>query len=148
MGFSTILGVIFSYKYCGLVIGKTNNMKNQKKALNIKAFNLFKRIVLERANYKCEICGNQASTAHHYFPQSSYSYIKYDTRNGISICVSCHFKHHQKADPIIHEIAYKKRKKDIEALKKIPRPDGTYITIKWIKENIERLKKELEAIDK
>jgi hypothetical protein len=122
-------------------------MKMTTKArLNIKAFNLFKEIVLERANYKCEICGGQANTAHHYYPQSSYGYLKYETKGGISICVKCHFKHHTKADPIIHEIAYRKRKKDLDELKKIKRPTGTYITVKWIKDSIEELKKELWII--
>lgn len=120
----------------------------KKSRLNKDAFNLFKEIVVRKANNKCEICGEWASTAHHYHPQSSYGYLKYDIRNGISICVSCHFKHHQKGDPVIHETIYKKRKKDIDNLKKIPRPTSTYITEKWIKENIERLKKEREKLDK
>lgn len=116
-------------------------MATKKSRLNTKAFNLLKEYTLLRANNKCEVCGDPASTAHHYHPQSGYGYLKYDERNTVSICISCHFKHHQKGDPIVHETIYKKRKKDIEALKKIPRPTGTYITEKWIKENIERLQK-------
>ena len=118
--------------------------KTTKKRLNIKAFNLLKSIALKKAKYKCEVCNDPASTAHHYFPQGSYGYLKYEVGNAISICVSCHFKHHTKADPLIHEAIYKKRKKDIEKLKKIKRPTGTYLTEKWIKENIEKL----EALDK
>lgn len=113
--------------------------KTTKKRLNVKAFNVFKQVVLKKAKYKCEVCGDPASTAHHYRPQGSYGYLKYNIKNGVAICTSCHFKHHTKGDPLVHETIYKKRKKDIEALKKIPRPTGTYITVNWIKENIKEL---------
>lgn len=113
--------------------------KTTKKNLNIKAFNLFKSIVINKANGLCEVCRDPAITAHHYFPQGSYGYLKYEIGNGVSICGSCHFKHHTKGNPLIHEAIYKNRKKDIDKLKKIPRPTGTYITEKWIRDNIEKL---------
>ena len=90
---------------------------------------------------KCEVCGSDGTMqGHHYFPKSSYNYLRYEKENCITLCIGCHFKHHTKGDPLIHEAIYKKRKKDIDKLKKIKRPIGSYLTQNWYQNNIEKLK--------
>jgi 5-methylcytosine-specific restriction endonuclease McrA len=51
----------------------------------------------------CEVCGFKAIQVHHFFPKSLYPQLKFDLENGIPICMSCHFKHHHRGDPIIHQ---------------------------------------------
>jgi hypothetical protein len=123
-------------------------MKSKKAKLNEKAFAIWKKIVLLKADGKCEVCGAEAQTGHHFFSQGAYSYLKYNTSNGIAICVSCHFKHHTKADPMIHlRIVSKRGQEWLDNLLAIPRPSGTYLTDKWVKENIEKLDKELGGVE-
>lgn len=49
----------------------------------------------------CEVCGGVYSCKHHFFPKSKASALRYYEPNLISICVSCHFGHHN-GDPRIH----------------------------------------------
>jgi len=56
-----------------------------------------------RANPRCLVCGDYASTAHHFFPKSISNYLRCDQRNLIPICRACHFAHHTKSDPRIHQ---------------------------------------------
>lgn len=56
----------------------------------------------------CEVCGGEYSCKHHYVPKSQSTYLRYDDRNLISICTSCHFKHH-KGNPDIHAKILKDR---------------------------------------
>lgn len=51
----------------------------------------------------CLVCGREAVTCHHFFPKSISAYLRLDPRNLIPICNPCHFSHHTKGDPKIHE---------------------------------------------
>lgn len=51
----------------------------------------------------CLVCGAKATTCHHYVPKSLSAYLRCDEKNLIPICNSCHFTHHTKGDPKIHE---------------------------------------------
>jgi len=53
-------------------------------------------------NPYCLICGAPTVDAHHFFPKSISSFLRYDFRNLISLCRGCHFSHHTKGDPKIH----------------------------------------------
>ena len=73
--------------------------------LRKKADKLFYFLVMLENNGLCEICNKPATTAHHIIPKSQSSLLRYDKRNGVSICKSCHFSIHVKTDPqIIHKI--------------------------------------------
>ena len=52
---------------------------------------------------KCLVCGMPMSCLHHFFPKSVSSALRYEWKNLVPICQSCHFKHHSKYDPTIHE---------------------------------------------
>lgn len=49
--------------------------------------------VLDRADYECEVCGNEASHAHHMRPVSNGG-EKYDADNGQALCKPCHGEAH------------------------------------------------------
>jgi hypothetical protein len=67
----------------------------------------------------CEVCGGKNEVGHHYHTKSNSSYLRYDWRNFIPLCHSCHFKHHNKSDPHIHNTINAKRGAEwIEALEK------------------------------
>jgi len=90
---------------------------------------------------KCEVCGNVATQVHHFFAKGMYSRLRYNLANGISLCKSCHFRHHN-GDPTIHQIIIKKRgegwyKKLKRIAKKSPSPN--YLTKKYYEEIIKKL---------
>lgn len=47
--------------------------------------------VRKRANYKCEICGRPATSAHHILPKASSPFYALDPDNGIALCDKCHY---------------------------------------------------------
>lgn len=49
----------------------------------------------------CLICKGEYSCLHHYFPKSTSTILRYDWKNLIPICASCHFSHHN-GNPEIH----------------------------------------------
>jgi len=56
-------------------------------------------------NPKCLVCGNPTSEMHHYIQKTSSLYLRWDKRNLIPLCRSCHCKHHITGDPrIIQEV--------------------------------------------
>lgn len=60
----------------------------------------------------CEVCGNPMICMHHFFTKGSSAYLRYDDRNLIPICNSCHFKHHNTSNPTIHMTVIEKRGMD------------------------------------
>ena len=56
---------------------------------------------VRRVYSDCMVCGGTLSCAHHYFPKSTASCLRYDWENLIPICQGCHFRHHN-GDPTIH----------------------------------------------
>lgn len=44
----------------------------------------------------CECCGSKATVAHHWIEKSRSSNLRYDERNLISLCGSCHIKIHNR----------------------------------------------------
>ena len=90
--------------------------------LRRKADRLFHQVCLKN-NPNCLICGKQAINAHHYVPKSQSNNLRYDTNNGISICMGCHLKHHRGGDPFIVETILKMMGKewsdDLQARRRI-----------------------------
>jgi len=66
--------------------------------LRKEADKLFYLYVMQLHNNCCEICGEQAVTAHHFILKSQSAELRYNPENGISICNRCHCKIHIQAD--------------------------------------------------
>ena len=66
-----------------------------------------------RLYYKeCLACGGKYNCLHHYFTKGSSAALRYDKKNLIPICQSCHYKHHKVDNPTVHNnINDKKGKK-------------------------------------
>ena len=117
-------------------------MKTTKQKLRSKGDKLFKERVLEIHDGICEVCGKEAITAHHFFPKGNFGHLRYTLSNGISICNTCHFGHHHRGDPRIHQTIIQNRgQKWYNELEKQAknRPTGTYLIVSWYKDNIEKL---------
>lgn len=54
-----------------------------------------------RIKTKCEICGKPYQVAHHFITKASSNYLRYEEKNLIFICRSCHTKIHLSQDPVI-----------------------------------------------
>jgi hypothetical protein len=62
--------------------------------------------ILERDNYKCQICGEtHRLQAHHIYPGSTHPMLSNDVDNGITLCKKCHKKVHKLPGCGLHEIA-------------------------------------------
>ena len=54
-----------------------------------------------RVKTKCEMCGGQYQVAHHFIHKSQSNYLRYDEKNLIFICNSCHSKFHRFPEPMM-----------------------------------------------
>lgn len=81
-------------RYTSSELPEYKKAKLKRKA--IKAFQeacdwLWRQIVYKRANYKCEICGEDSTiNAHHIITRKAYI-IRWDIENGVCLC----FLHHK-----------------------------------------------------
>ena len=83
------------------------NWKNGKTELNDQIrqsleYRTWKRLVLERANFTCEICGakNMKGLGHSVYLQADhikqfafYPELRFDLNNGRALCLKCHKKY-------------------------------------------------------
>ena len=53
----------------------------------------WRKLVLERDNYICQICGNPANIADHIIARKLEPELLLDTDNGRALCNSCHAKY-------------------------------------------------------
>jgi 5-methylcytosine-specific restriction endonuclease McrA len=103
----------------------------------------FKAKVIELAGGKCEVCGNtQHLTAHHYNPRSLAGHMIYWLPNGICLCMGCHFAHHTRSDPRIHDIIKIKRGQEWLKLleeKRTEKHKSSFKTLLWLEEQLKCL---------
>jgi len=86
---------------------------NPKRRLRTQADKLWKERILKEHPI-CEACGQEPSiTGHHFFPRSSYGHLRYELDNGIGIGIKCHFSHHHKSEPMVHQIVIQKRERQM-----------------------------------
>jgi len=53
--------------------------------------------IYKRDNYECQMCGKHGYLeAHHIKPWKEYPDLRFDLDNGITLCLSCHYKVHNK----------------------------------------------------
>lgn len=69
---------------------KSANLRALKRELDI----LWQEIVLAHADGSCELCGEPAYCGHHIFTKGSSQATRWNTQNGIAICVKCHYAAH------------------------------------------------------
>jgi len=87
----------------------------------------------------CESCGKPMSCLHHYYPKSTAGHLRYNELNLIPICVGCHFAHHTKSDPRIHNAINELRGKEwLKELNKAKQEFLQYDRISFYKLIIEK----------
>lgn len=124
-----------------------SNSQKKKRTLQKKADRLWFELLKEK---DCEVCGKPSVQVHHFFPKGSFSNLRYDLDNGISICQGCHMAHHLKGNPTIHQIIIEKRGTAWyeSLLEKSKEPiESSSRTIGYYEEVIKKLEK-LERLDK
>ncbi len=75
-------------------------------------------------NKDCLVCGHQAQVMHHFFTKGSSQNLRWNMRNLVPLCHSCHCKHHNGQDPRINKIIVEKKGdawfKEMEKLQPVP----------------------------
>jgi hypothetical protein len=63
--------------------------KPSKKTLNASLWRTASLLARERANHRCEKCGQPATQTHHVYTRDFHR-IRYDRHNLVALCFSCH----------------------------------------------------------
>ena len=63
-----------------------------------KEYNEWRRKVYERDNHMCQVCRriNIRCVAHHILSYKKYPLLRFDVKNGITLCQKCHKKFHDR----------------------------------------------------
>ena len=96
---------------------------------------------------KCEACGHETEVAHHWIEKSRSNFLRYDFRNLIALCHSCHAKIHNRfgnsvtGSLNVAEIIIKKRGAKWRA--EMDKESVTYVKadVQYFTDHHERLKK-------
>ena len=118
-------------------------MRTKKQQLRSKADKLWFQNIFSRNGF-CEVCGEIPRQVHHFYPKGLYGHLRYDLDNGVILCMGCHFSHHHRGNPEIHQTIIDKRgKRWHNRLKKraLKRPISSYQTIKYYSDIITKLTK-------
>lgn len=86
---------------------KVGKGMTKKTRLKKKMDKMVQRICVSN-NPICFVCGKPTKECHHYIPKSQSLNLRYDFRNLIPLCKSCHFRHH-KGDPQVHKVILEKK---------------------------------------
>ena len=69
------------------------------KAVKRECLKAWGKVILRREPV-CRVCKAAPSKhPHHLFPRSRYLHLHYDLRNGLGLCIKCHYQIHY--DPIL-----------------------------------------------
>lgn len=72
---------------------KTKKKKGYNKILASKEYKEFRKSILKRDNYKCQMCGSDFRLqVHHIKSKSKYPELIMDKNNCITLCLICHSK--------------------------------------------------------
>ena len=119
--------------------------RNPIKTARNKADKLY-QIVGLKLNPICECCGNPATEIHHFLPKSLSNALRYDLKNGISLCRSCHFKHHSRFDPAIYERMTANKSPEWFLYIRNKRREIIRPTLTWYKSKIDELNENLSKL--
>lgn len=119
--------------------------------LILKCDNLWARIVKLRDQEKCVICGSNFSLqSHHAFrTKGASTVLRWDTRNGVTLCQGCHFKAHKNSNYEWREIYDGKIRMIIEPVRDILEQKGQGIyktTVDNLQSTYQELLAELDRI--
>lgn len=116
---------------------------DKKKRLRNQCDKLWKQIVISKSP-NCEVCNKEPTiTGHHFFPKGLYGHLRFEIGNGIPIGIKCHFFHHHRGDPTIHQTIIEKRGNEwYETLKEkaYSKPQSSYQTTKYYEDILKDLK--------
>lgn len=59
--------------------------------------------ITKRTYTECLVCSNKNICGHHYVQKKQSLYLRFDMRNIVPLCLSCHSRHHVSGDPYIHQ---------------------------------------------
>lgn len=92
-----------SISHIGLMTGSKNfNWKGgitpiNKKIRGLLEYKKWKIAVLNRDSFKCQECGGTNELhVHHISPFSTNEELRFSVDNGITLCKTCHYKHHRR----------------------------------------------------
>ena len=117
---------------------KEGQRKNKKQLRKIADVLWFHKLLKPQ----CEVCNKPSQFVHHFYYKSSFSHLRYELDNGISLCKSCHFLLHTKDPKIIEsKIIEKRGQKWLKKLTKkaFQKPKPSFQTEKWYNEQIKQL---------
>ncbi len=92
---------------CSLYNLKTDIYKIDKKYYTKGEYNIFRRFVLNRDDYKCQYCDEKATDVHHERPQKLEPFFALDPDFAWSCCEKCHYKYGHKDECSTGNLAYK-----------------------------------------
>lgn len=77
---------------------KQPTKEKYRRERKLTVYKNWRKTVFERDNYKCIICGEEGGelNAHHIKSWKNNLELRYDTDNGITLCVPCHKEIHKK----------------------------------------------------
>ena len=75
-------------------------LKTQEDYRKSVFYKQWRELVFKRDFYTCQNCGQKGGelNAHHIKSFKNYPEERFNTENGITLCVSCHYKVHRKGD--------------------------------------------------
>ena len=129
---------------------KTPAQKHQAriKKLRKEADKAWGEVIL-RLHPLCEYenCGDKSKDPHHFVPKSISNVLRYDISNGIGLCRSHHFRHHN-GNPFIHQQIIEQRGMEWFKYLKEQKNKNIKISLRWYEEYLKKLDKTLLRIKK
>lgn len=69
--------------------------------------NAWRTTIFQRDHYRCTDCGAKGRLhAHHVLPWANHPTRRFDTTNGITLCINCHAQRHPKHAHLIRKAKY------------------------------------------
>ena len=76
---------------------KKPSKNNQKNGRTNGKYKAWRKAVYERDYYTCRVCGRKGYlNAHHIRGYTRHKNLRYEVRNGFTMCRWCHYKFHKK----------------------------------------------------
>ena len=86
---------------------KTKTTQQKKKTIKNKLDHIIQQVYREETD-RCLVCGERAEVLHHYVQKKQSTYLRWNSKNLVLLCNSCHCKHHISGDPNINATIVRK----------------------------------------